>query len=171
MRRIRRTALVGVVWLTAAAVAVAGTPHLICACPAGNKHEKAPACEHCRRAGQADPAKSHAKGGGCCCCCQVSTGKKTEPKQPARDFPGKAEVGKAGLNPAPCVKTLAQPDALALPAAHASTLNDLSLPPLLISAQGIPGFLAENGPPLAFGEVSRTPPPTDLLSVCCRLLI
>jgi hypothetical protein len=177
MRTLGRTALAGLVWLTAGMTLLAQMPHFDCRCPTGQvkpfclgfTQEKSPCC--C--------------GGGCCsgnpngpCCCggkESPTGGKaknrsccnhqTQPKGDPRPD------GRPVANSASCVKTLAQQGLLAPGPAKETNGKDVGLR-AAVATQPTPFY-----PPagLSPGRLSDSlhllAPPADLVTLLQRLLI
>jgi hypothetical protein len=170
MKRARRTALVGLVWLTAAAVAFASTPRVVCACAGQRPVGACGCCKHCHHASPRGPAKPPtARTGGCCC--RAKPGSRPAPGRTAHTAPAKADPSQAGLTSPGCAKALAQHEALAAQAAGAPVVKDLSPGPILFAANALSCVAGDSGPATTVGAEVCEPPPTDLLTVCCRLLI
>ncbi|HXG12009.1 MAG TPA: hypothetical protein VNK04_19805 [Gemmataceae bacterium] len=162
MVSIRRVLLSAVVWVTAAAVGVAGFPRFRCGCVQGPSDpiplDLAAAESGC------------CCGGGCCMhhkeaaangdCCQ-------QPKVPTSK-PGEAEL-RAG--PAGCTGTLTQPDTLAPSPARTTIDADATANPLLAPQAAIAPLRLMTPSVQLFGEADRPPPPIDRVIVLQHFLI
>jgi hypothetical protein len=185
---IRRTALVALVWLTAASTLLAGLPQLECLCPSGQctTSPQGPApreggrccCGSCCAAGQGGekPPKRMS------CCSQNDTEQQTKPASPESkaaagrraDSAGQGKPGpeQARLQRPGCTAQLVQPEAFT--SASANPDADGSLGPVLAAA--LPVCLC---PPVSPGAAAgRTcwlayciPPPTDLVIALQHFLI
>jgi hypothetical protein len=183
----RRTALVALVWLTAASTLLAGVPHFECVCPSGRRGSsclgviaKSGGCccgGSCCSAGGKGP---QAEGQSCCGKPRAAHGEK--PRPPAKESgnprgarvtpAGKANPDSAQLHRPTCAKAPVQPEALTFAPASPSHAElsalDLSVP-LPVS----PGPEVPSAP--APGEVRWLtyclPPPTDRVIVLQHFLI
>lgn len=167
MKRLRRIALVGIVWLTAATILVAGTPHLVCACPDGGAGNS---CARCQSGSVKSALAKPCHPGARCCCCPTQPEPSPAPK-PAQPGPaGKAAPEKVKLTAPTCVKALVRAKAFASSEAPTTAHKDLTATSLLLAADITTCCHEAAGPEAAFPEGSQTPP-TDLLCLCQRLLI
>ena len=173
MKRVRRIALAGIVWLTAAAVAWAGTPRLVCACPDGGEGGKGNSCARCRPGRAKSTRQAPRRSAGTkacpvaskCCCCRTEPGPASKPQQaPA----GKSTPEKARLTSPTCVKAPARAEPVT-PSHAPAVLKDLTA--ALFVPAPILDPSAPAGPAVPLGEIDHTLPPADLLALCQRLLI
>jgi hypothetical protein len=174
MRTLGRTALAGLVWLTAGMTLFAGMPHFDCRCPTGQVKlfcvgftwEKSHCC--C--------------GGGCCssgpdgpCCCRgkhpPTGGKRPCCEQHTRPSDDPRPEGQPVAHSACCVKTLAQPGLLATGPAKEMPGRDVGLS-TSVSSQATPFYSPASASP---GRLSCSlhllAPPADLVTLLQRLLI
>lgn len=193
MRRLRRIALVAVVWGTAASTLMASTPHFVCRCPDGSVK---PFClgpvfnaSGCCCGGDTCCCSTKS-GGGCCskggssggqavkrtsCCSQAPEHK--DHSKPGTDGSGGAQRAgsKAGeghaISSRCCQKAVAQQETQSVTPLQAKineSLNtSLVLFPATLLVQAVPS--ATSGQTV--WEVFRLPPPTDLVTVLQRLTI
>ena len=163
MRSLHRTALVALIWLTAASTLLAGLPHFECACPAARPQPASP--------------DAKAKAAGCCCsCCVAPPGEpeaqrpccRPESQQPRPAKPkqtAKAPAGAPELTQSRCAKTL-PPASDSVTAAVAKTdAAGWHTPELLAqAATGPDATLSVCGLPCRLPWlIAHEPPPTDLV--------
>jgi hypothetical protein len=182
----RRTALVALVWLTAASTLLAGLPHFECVCPSSSRDSsclgvvaKSGGCccgGSCCAAGKPQPEKPS-------CCAQPQAAHGQKPPAPAKESgkPRRARVTpaekanphSAQLHQPDCAKAPVQPETLTFAPANPSqaklTALDLSVP-LPVSA-GPVVILAALAPGEVRWQVHSLPPPTDRIIVLQHFLI
>ncbi len=166
MRRLRRTSLSALIWLTAAMTVAAGAPNFTCRCPNG----------------QVKPFCFGSAGGkrGCCCdgaCCGTAAGAAGQPEAAKAPCCGHREKttgnvstkSESRLTSTCCAKTLVGPEAPAAPSTEKPVLKDavtlVALPALPLANRAEP-----NGPSYDRQE-HRSPPPTDRVITLRHLLI
>jgi len=167
---VRRTALVALVWLTAASTLLAGLPRFECVCP-GRQRQSAP---------------PDANGTGCCCgsccvgepgehdghrdCCQGG-GSDSESSKPAprEDDSGKAppgsqvhQTGTAELTQSSCARELILADGFS------AAVTQTKASPILELLASVPLDVGSTSSPCAASVLvpwltSHVPPPTDLI--------
>lgn len=166
----RKTALVGLVWLTAGSTLLAGFPGYRCACPV--EDPKPPRPERQSRTAASPPAP-------CGCCCSAAAGKccccqsRREPASGPSHGPG---FGKA---PRPndywalpgCERTLVRADFAVVTSAKVTPETDRAagLPAAAVVAE--PGPLPVRAGNGLTGHPFQAPPPADLPIAFQRLLI
>jgi hypothetical protein len=173
MRRLRRLSLTLLVWLTAAATLVAGTPRLVCTCPNGRVK---PYCF-----GSADSKT------GCCCggeCCGNACGphRRNHPEQPVTTPACCGHCSCCGSSAAPqksgplvssrcCARSTARPDPSTIPSSDRGVAKATSSV-LLLTPGGSPH---RHPDPVAADFRQRPdhqrPPPTDLVIAFQHFLI
>jgi hypothetical protein len=195
MEYVRRTALVALVWLTAASTLVAGLPHFDCICPNGRRKpvcfnitDKKTGCccggSCCPPNGQAKEGTVQGKGrGGCCCCCRGGQDARPDGSEPTRNKTGAAprHEGQSVKGTADdalqlartrCVRTLAHSDEMTPALNKAGAKGSASLEPLALPAAH--STLAPSPaavPPRDSWLLSHAPPPTDLVITLLHLVI
>jgi hypothetical protein len=174
MRRLRKTSLAALVWLTAAMTLVAGTPHFTCRCPSGRVK---PFC-----------LGSALKQSGCCCngeCCCASAAAGGCGNTSASDAKPVEASGCCGRHdgPAPkvpaqaggsftascCTKTLVRPGVSTSQHPEKPVLNSAALAVLL--ALQPPVSWAAPAEPCFFRPEHQRPPPTDLVIALQHFLL
>jgi hypothetical protein len=196
MRRFaRRTALVALVWLTAASTLLAGLPHFDCVCPDG---QRKPVCFGvpdrdtgcccggccCASKGQSAEGAVRAKGrDGCCCCCQKGEGTPPEGSRPtpkgtgaSPGHEGQAAKGKAGkalrVDRPRCARTLIHADDVTSSLDKAAAKGVAPLEPLALPVAHPTANCPPATPPLRDAwSPSHAPPPTDLVITLLHLVI
>jgi hypothetical protein len=178
MRPPFQTLWVAQVWVTAAALLVAGLPHYRCRCPDGRiklfcpgPAERATLCcgagccpapaQEARRCRSSSPEAAHPVEASCC-------GHRA-PAEQALDPPASdSRVERPG-----CQKTLAQADFVAVTPAPAAPTNNAAAGLFLLSATLAPLVSLPTGeaPGRPSWERDRLPPPTDLIIAHQHLLI
>jgi hypothetical protein len=164
MSYLRKTALVCVVWLTAAMTLVAGSPHFVCRCPDGSlkpyclgfvSKATGSCCGGCRAAAATEYGKAKPK----CCCCHQGTPPKG--KLPARG---------ANAQGAGCSRTLAQATFAAADSRTTVSKDHTShaLPALDMPAVADLAFME---PGRSSGQAHCLPPPVDRVIALQHLLI
>jgi len=166
---VRRTASVGLVWLTAAMTVVAGTPHFDCRCPDGHVKpfclglaSKTTGC-CCGRA-----CCSGSAGGKCCCYRTHGTpagcgGRVRTPRPGGEIRPGAGGPG--------CANTLAGQELLALSPSEQTASDDLVPQPGLPTSAVLPDTLVNGARGQLSGATRPPAPPADLVTLLGRLLI
>ena len=191
MRRLRKTATALLVWVTAASALVASTPHFVCRCPDGTVKQ------FCFGSTSGD--SPCCCGGGKCCsssnssCCKKSASaskrKSSCQKQESKNGSepgtccnpgGTAKAAGRGVGTRPeglaigricCQKTLAQQvdRVLVRPEAQSNTQNQMVVSVLPMEDFGHIVALAVSGNTV--WQVTRLPPPTDLVTLLQHLTI
>ncbi len=196
MRRLRKTCLAVLVWVTAASTLVAGIPHFVCRCPDGqaSRHpgspaEESPGCCCCKCCGSTNAAESDSGEGTfpdapkvstVSCCGQSNRQQPGNPVNGSTTDPGSSKTAKEngskqtqsfGVDGSGCQKKLVQPKALSLTEYQKKAGEELPSPtPLLLEVPA-----DSSSPPFGSGQtswaVSRFPPPTDLVTLLQRFTI
>jgi hypothetical protein len=191
MKRLRKTCLTVLVWLTAASTLVAGTPHFVCACgdepstkrasPSAEESQVCCCCKGCSTEGKVDSDSGSGHSSEARCCVQ-NKGQQSQGKlangSPTDHSNSKAtkELG-SRLPPdfkadhGGCQKKLAQTKALSLTGYQKKATEELAFPvPLLLKIA-----VDDSCPPLGSGQSSwagsRFPPPADLVTLLQRFTI
>jgi hypothetical protein len=185
MAYLRRTALVTLVWLTAASTLLAGLPHFDCVCPNGRRK---PVCFNVT-----DKNTGCCCGGSCCapdgkagegavqgeerggCCCRGDQDARPNGLRPARNETGGGprHEGQAAkrktddalqLDRTRCARTLAHPDDMAPALNKTGAKGSAALEPFALpTAHSTPAPAPAAVPSRDSWLPSHAPPPTDLV--------
>jgi hypothetical protein len=190
MKRLaRRTALVVLIWLTAASTLVAGLPHFDCVCPDGHRKslclgfavgETGCCCGGacCSSQGPEDAVAVEPESGGSCCC-HGGQGNREDtpprsaprPARPCGAIPYQADHGLQLTSPS-CVRTVVPADEAAPPAVDHSGPGFPAVQPFALPAPH--PALAVSSPALSWNgswRLSHAPPPSDLVITFLHLVI
>lgn len=181
MRRLRRIAVVLMVWATAASTLLGSVPHVVCRCPNGKTKL------FCVSLTSAKSGKSCCCGSSCCdkkasdgCCCKAKPTKKSccvkenaeETDSGSKGTPVKEHLSKHGAAGGNCCqKTLVKTK---VPVQNRSEVKvaDCGCTSLILLANTAPGFaVAPAAPPKSEWRVDWSPPPPDLVTSLQRLTI
>ncbi len=193
----RRTALVALVWLTAASTLFAGLPHFNCLCPSGERKSRClgvttkdtgcccgGSCCAARAENGPSAVPVQAEGGSCCCCRHEGQGTRRDNPERTGEEPtngGRREAQPVGetagvvlqLTPARCVRTVAHSDdaALALSGKTGAKGSPALDPFALPTAHPALASSFPTAPGRDSWRLAHAPPPTDLVITLLHLVI